>query len=459
MQNFERQEIAAFSWPKTEKIDQLKVFGSGYPLFLWVVLFSTFIFAVPLMITAGFYGLHYSGGGKCTTEGKLVKNLRALEGLMAKNWDFGGEEKFGLGGSEKFLNLGKNGEVRSTNEVYTDRSARKFLRFVAGKVENEVMESGFLGKIQNIALGQKNSGSKGKNLRKRVQKDPAAGAKGGAFSTLPAGDLPALPPILKTKKNSNITSLEIFMTFYCNLRINSNNMNDCKLFAQHKCLTNWTTYCKMIAYRKMVSTYLSRACVANWGINPTMLGLGNSPFLKVTQEPWYDYINMFTVFSIFIITQIFAVFYRTRAVDYDNEVISCSDYSVIVKGVPKRVEGAHYHIREEVCELLTKHGYNVTQIILMYHPEKYHDLVSANEQVKNEMSQYLYRTTVDKSNRDDSELKGILKRLSETQVKILIYEEQTLGHVTEEFQGVCIVSLRSQGEAQKLRTNHQKRGF
>lgn len=269
MQNFERKEIPAFSWPKTESIDQLKVFGSGYPLFLWVVLFSTFIFAAPLMITAGFYGYNYWGGDRCTSEKNLMKNLSTVNALMAKDW--------GLGG-------------RSGGAISGDSSERRFLRFVFGRVEGEVLESGLLGKIQNIDLGKKDLGAKGKNLKKRAQRATVsvAGVKGGAFSTLPVGDLPALPPVLKRKKNSNITSLEIFMTFYCNLRINSNNTQDCKLFAQHKCLTDWTTYCKMIAYRKMVATYLSRACVANWGINPTMLGLGNNPSLKVTQQPWYD---------------------------------------------------------------------------------------------------------------------------------------------------------------------------
>lgn len=53
--------------------------------------------------------------------------------------------------------------------------------------------------------------------------------------------------------------------------------------------------------------------------------------------------------------------------------------------------------------------------MLLYHPERYHCLLEANEKVKNELSQYLYRTKIDNSSRDDSELKDILKRLSETQ--------------------------------------------
>lgn len=370
--NREEQNPLKCSFDVDHRISAL---GSGYPLYLYILIFAMKVFAI-LCVTSCFYMFHFYQGKYCMDQNTLSKRYRILKTEMNKQW------------------------------------------------------------------GIKN------NLFNGMKKD---------LYKLKYNELPPQTSHIKGQKTFYLPNLHRNMNLYCNWAAFLRKAKNCIKYKQYKCNNNFTAYCKILAYNHFIQSYYKKQCVANWGINNTLFEMGNRPYLSLINSPWYDYVNIFTVFAIWLTTQAFNIFYKTIAQDYDEHDTTCADFSVMLGGMPERENLPHLNIKEAVQELIASKGYTIRQHVMIYDTSPWTAISDKLTEVKDKLGVYIYRIKLDPKLKNDHELKEILRKyyLNNTR-QIELMQTNYTGTCSNEFEGLMCISFNTEPEKEDFLTNHKK---
>lgn len=408
LEHTDREDIPQSCICKVE--ESAKEFGSGYPLYLYIVLFSMMIMAGPMMLTASWYGYKHYSGNYCASTEKIQSSLNAVDSMIKAQW-----------------------KIKQTHS----KSFKNFAKFLLGKTE-DIIQS------QNSNLALISGATAQVNVLKQLKED----------------ELPALIPYISFHDKSYIKGLRNFMYLHCNLRMNSQNKTNCNSYKAQNCYKKFNTNCKQIAYKQIIDNLIKRSCTLAWGINNTKFTFGNNPYLSTVNSEEYDYINIFTVLSIFGIIQIFAVFYRIVSSKYDENLTSCADYSCIIDGLPKNQKNPEWEVRVEVKKLLEEHGYNVEQQVFIFCSEHFGRINNKIEKIQDELGQYLYKTKMNPELKDNKELKKQLEKFFKKKKRLNKLEDEEFSYkCTEDFMGKIIVSFSTEEQRDRFYLNYKQDGF
>ena len=272
-------------------------------------------------------------------------------------------------------------------------------------------------------------------------------------------ELPPLHnPYIGGLKQFEGSKLHDMMNNYCTWAEFLRNPKICHVYKKNNCHNKFSTYCKVLAYYHFLKSFYKRQCVVEWGINNTKFEMGNRPYLSQIYSEWYDYVNIFTVLSIWLTTQFFNVLFKIKTADYDNHDTTCADFTVILEGLPKRENIPHLHILDGVNELIIRHGYKSKESVMIYDTTHFKEIDDRLTLIKDKLGAYLYRIKLDPKFKDDIELKEIITKYNLNHTRLV---ELTLanysGSCSREFTGLMCISFNTEPEKNEFLEEHRIR--
>ena len=311
----------------TEEFSEL---GPGYPIFFYIIKFLIVILLV-LAIPAGYLSYFNYGGNDCNME---LKREEEGHGHGGEGHGHGGEGH-GHGGEGHGHGGGGHHEwSTSLNNWY-----------------------GYNGKVDFSKSSSKRGFSASTGITSQIKKH--AKEKGGSGHNL---------------------SKEEFVVLYCKLRVPIFKNKNCDLFFSHKCQdvkNRGNNNCKHIimelvgdaeTHKKCDKNIFNKLSAANWSDLENDQD-SDSTILTSFKEK-IDNIIIIAILTVMIIMMNY--YNRLKCQQYDTNVLSIEDFSVIVKGLPHGNDlDGEFAIKDQVVQAIEATGVKVADISFVYDAEDY----------------------------------------------------------------------------------------
>lgn len=151
--------------------------------------------------------------------------------------------------------------------------------------------------------------------------------------------------------------------------------------------------------------------------------------------------------------QIWAIYYRKKELQYDEDVASVGDYSVMLRNLPAQDSRQIYNIKTTIKDFLVEKGYNVRNVNLVYDSHNYKKSFEKLREKRDELAVYLYKTNLVKEKDPNEFPEDFEAKITEMKQAIGLARKNLHsldrlynGQNCSEFQGIVIVSFNKESE-------------
>ena len=214
--------------------------------------------------------------------------------------------------------------------------------------------------------------------------------------------------------------------------------------------------CRKIAFSKFIIIRTLKTCTKKKG-NPenkfyeSPWTLGNR-INNIHPSSWYFDLNMFTVFSMFIMIQLWYLYLRISKYEL-NTVQNPHKYTVEINDLPEFKDLAQEEAKNYIAKFFNDLGYKVSNVTLVYECEKYQALIQQKNDLKNSLAKCTYMkkhmltyTWLEKYwkgiEKDGNDIETIIEELADVCTQIVRFTTKYRNN--EGFLKVAFVSFQNQ---------------
>lgn len=411
--------------------DMLARYGSGYPLYLRMIMFTIIVLTFPLLFNACFAIYRMSKGTQCVSSEIIDKKITDSMDLFINKW-FNNPADLrwaGLSGTRR-LDQDYHQRLRKLS------SAEKFLNHNQAELSSTP---------RSLAHNQ---------------------------------DLANFDPDIELAKAEE-KPLRVFMLLFCKSRFVDIDL-DCWNYEHMLCSTvegfensrrSGGNKCKKIAFYKNYVQSLRGSCNIVYFPYYTNLSLANIMYKDPTKEPinywWWHLINYITMFLLWCMVVLWAVYYRHKSKYYNRVTFTPKDYTVMIKGLPRYMEyteNGFYNMREGIRKAIELDGFEVEQVSCVYDTIDYTKKRLELRKLQISMAKELYKYKQDlyknpkAREKGKNEMQNISRKIQDIEFELDKMEIDFEGKLSIKFTGQAFVSFRYEVQKQAFLKKYKKRG-
>lgn len=391
--------------------DDLRYFGSGYPLYLKMIKFTMFLIIFPLIFKATLNIIINVNGNSCMTKKEIRANIENSIHIFKEAW---------------FNYKNDTKQAQTPKNLY---------------FENQTLRK----------LANENVSNKKKYL--------------GIFD-----------PDKELAQCQDERPLLMFMKFHC---FGRGKDDVCDRYKDQKCDEGFRIkktddkMCKKIAFSKKYIQNLEGSCEMVSFPYFMNLSIGNTmkTHSDIQNSPVWYISNYLTMFFLWIMVQIWAVYYRYKNEDYDRKTKTPKDYTVLIKGLPKHIDAAGFNMKDIIKDSIEKENLicgeaklRVETVSCVYNTQEYSNKIDKLERFKTELAKEQYKNAMnilekkEERKKNKEKIDKFNKEIIQINYDLRQIEENFGGNLTKEFTGQAFVSFKFENERDTFLNKYKKKG-